>query len=172
MNKTSNKTISLIQVILHRLEGGVADYWKIYKLLYFIDFENFKKTSKSITGNSYYNWEYGPMPYLPKSNYKNDNFVIDGVNQDLWHKIDDHTVQINFLAKQTESFDNDELLSIDFILDKYSKLSGKELVALTHDDVPYMMTASGEKIEYEYVYWRDSEIEKNSIEDITSLIFG
>jgi uncharacterized phage-associated protein len=35
---------------------------KLLKLLYLVDFKNFKQTGKSITGLEYYAWEMGPVP--------------------------------------------------------------------------------------------------------------
>lgn len=35
---------------------------KLFKLLYFLDFEHFKKTGRSVTGNAYFAWPKGPVP--------------------------------------------------------------------------------------------------------------
>lgn len=35
---------------------------KLLKLLYFLDFQHFKQTGKSITGLDYYAWNMGPVP--------------------------------------------------------------------------------------------------------------
>lgn len=35
---------------------------KLFKLLYFLDFEHFKKTGRSVTGLDYYAWKMGPVP--------------------------------------------------------------------------------------------------------------
>ncbi len=35
---------------------------KLMKLLYFLDFEHFKKTGKTVTGQDYFAWEMGPVP--------------------------------------------------------------------------------------------------------------
>ena len=35
---------------------------KLLKLLYLVDFKNFKQTGKSITGLEYYAWKMGPVP--------------------------------------------------------------------------------------------------------------
>ena len=35
---------------------------KLFKLLYFLDFEHFKKTGRSVTGLDYFAWKMGPVP--------------------------------------------------------------------------------------------------------------
>lgn len=35
---------------------------KLFKLLYFLDFEHFKQTGRSVTGLDYYAWKMGPVP--------------------------------------------------------------------------------------------------------------
>lgn len=35
---------------------------KLCKLLYFLDFEHFKETGRSVTGFDYYAWKNGPVP--------------------------------------------------------------------------------------------------------------
>lgn len=35
---------------------------KLFKLLYFLDFEHFKDTGRSVTGQDYYAWKMGPVP--------------------------------------------------------------------------------------------------------------
>jgi uncharacterized phage-associated protein len=35
---------------------------KLFKLLYFLDFEHYKKTGRSVTGLDYYAWQMGPVP--------------------------------------------------------------------------------------------------------------
>lgn len=35
---------------------------KLCKLLYFLDFEHFKETGRSVTGADYYAWKMGPVP--------------------------------------------------------------------------------------------------------------
>ena len=35
---------------------------KLFKLLYFLDFEHFKQTGRSVTGLEYFAWKMGPVP--------------------------------------------------------------------------------------------------------------
>ena len=166
MNK---KNILLVEYILSKLNGGVADYWKVYKLLYFIDFQYYSKHKKSITGDDYYNWEYGPMPYQKgNAEYINNNIINEGVKANLWRNINENTIQLIPGQNVTDQFNAEELIVIDEILLKYGALSGKELVDLSHEDMPWKMTKRGEKIDYDYVMWRETE--PMIIEDITEQV--
>jgi len=35
---------------------------KLMKLLYFLDFKHFAQTGKSVTGQKYFAWDFGPVP--------------------------------------------------------------------------------------------------------------
>lgn len=37
---------------------------KLFKLLYFLDFEHFKATGRSVTGLDYFAWQMGPVPAI------------------------------------------------------------------------------------------------------------
>src|SRR5947209_11343888 len=44
---------------------------KLYKLLYFLDFEHFKETGRSVTGLDYFAWEMGPVPAALQNEIEN-----------------------------------------------------------------------------------------------------
>ncbi len=164
-----DKKYLLIQKILSRLDGGVADLWKIYKLMYFIDFEYYKTYKKSISGCKYYNWQYGPLPYNT-TQYAIENMIERGEENGLWGKVGPANVQINYSNLLNSNFSTEEELVFDSILNKYGRLSGAELVAISHEDMPWKMTKKGEEIDYDYVMWRDSE--ETVITDITQKVFA
>jgi uncharacterized phage-associated protein len=165
-----DKKYNLIQNILSRLDGGTADLWQVYKLMYFIDFECYSKYRKSVTGAMYYNWQYGPMPYKNDAEYATQNIINIGQKENLWRGVGDNRVQINLENLKDSSFSLEEKDSIGVILDKYSKLSGAELVAISHEDMPWKMTKKGDFIDYDYVMWRDTE--ETRVEDITDKVLA
>jgi uncharacterized phage-associated protein len=156
------KTLKLAQIILSKV--GVCDYWKLLKLMYFIDFESYYVTEKPVTENVYYHLPYGPVP----DNYK-ANIIEKGLEMGLWEK----TGEYSLILKNTESIENIKLEKLDetfveLILEKYGNLTGKNLVSLSHDDPPWYLTNEGEKIDYDLVKWRDSEITHS--ENITNQV--
>ena len=156
------KSLKLAQIILSKV--GVCDYWKLLKLMYFIDFESYFVTGKPITESVYYHLPYGPVP----DNYKND-LINKGETEGLWEVFGNHNIIL--LQKEglgANNFTKIEYVIIELILGKYGNLSGKELIALSHDDPPWYLTSANDIIDYELVKWRDSEITES--EDITKKI--
>lgn len=162
-----DKKLLLIKYILQKCDGGAANLWKIYKLMYYIDFAYYEKNKKSITNANYYNWKYGPAP-MNKEEYASSNLIEIGQNDNLWRKIDAITVQIEDHSFNENDFTADEKNVVDKILLIYGGLPSKDLVTLSHEDMPWKMTKEGELIDYEYVFWRDTD--EDIIEDITKEI--
>ncbi len=50
---------SIIFFLKHTKKCGKV---KLFKLLYFLDFEHFKATGRSVTGLDYFAWKMGPVP--------------------------------------------------------------------------------------------------------------
>ena len=160
----NSKTLKLAQIILSKV--GVCDYWKLLKLMYFIDFESYYVTEKPVSENIYYHLQYGPVP----DQYKSD-IIQKGIDLGLWEKTGNHSL----ILKNTEMLEGIKLNKLDetfveLILEKYGSLSGKELVSLSHDDPPWYLTDENEKIDFELVKWRDSEITDS--EDITEKVLN
>ncbi len=162
-----DKKLELIRYILSRLDGGVADLWKIYKLMYFIDFAFYAEHKKSLSGAEYYNWQYGPVP-MNQQQYLIENLIESGEGLGLWRKVDQKSVQVNNPVVDKDGFNSEEVAVIDGVLSKYGGLTGRELVTLSHEDIPWKMTKEGEKIEYDYVFWRETE--PVEIQDITDQV--
>jgi uncharacterized phage-associated protein len=59
----SRERDKLINAMIFFLENTRAcGKVKLFKLLYFLDFEHFKQTGRSVTGMDYYAWPMGPVP--------------------------------------------------------------------------------------------------------------
>lgn len=164
-----DKKLELIRTILRRQSSGTADLWKIYKLMYFIDFRYYQKYGRSLSGAQYYNWPYGPVP-MNNEEYRTANLIERGSVLGMWAKIDDKTVQINPATDAPDDFSPEEQIVINDVLSMYGALSGKDLVTISHEDMPWKMTKDGEKIEYEYAKWRETE--PQVVEDITEQVFA
>jgi uncharacterized phage-associated protein len=53
----------LINVVLYFARNtNYCGLTKLFKLLYFLDFEHYKKTGRSVTGLDYFAWQRGPVP--------------------------------------------------------------------------------------------------------------
>ena len=49
-------------IVFFARETNCLGKTKLFKLLYFLDFEHFKQTGRSVTGLKYYAWKMGPVP--------------------------------------------------------------------------------------------------------------
>lgn len=149
-----------ILCICNKLGGSVFGKKKLYKLLYYIDFDNFEhnESMSSITGEEYRAWKMGPVP-------QHFATVIDKMEKD--GKIKRSTVKtgmdfptVVFTANvdcNMECFSEDERFVIDRVIEKYGKLNGKQLEVLTHAEAPYVATEPNEKIEYELAFYRGTD---------------
>lgn len=59
----SHNREKLLNTIIYFVSNcGLVGKTKLFKLLYFLDFEHFKETGRSVTGLEYQAWEMGPVP--------------------------------------------------------------------------------------------------------------
>lgn len=108
---------------------------KLFKLLYLLDAEHFKKTGRTVTGLNYYAWELGPVPVSLAEEWLNwDN--------DLAHAI---TIQLEDLGLRNplekvvpqrqfddSHFSRREKELLEEISQRFRLSSAKELVAYVH----------------------------------------
>jgi uncharacterized phage-associated protein len=158
---STQKITFLIQGILH--ECGICDRLKVNKLCYFIDFEHYLLYKESISGKDYYHLPRGPIV----DGYK--RLFEEGSAQGLW-TLDG----INLIPLTThdasDAFSVPEQLVINTILSKYQHLTGLELQSISHEDPPWTLTTANEKIDYDLVFWRETE--EMSVDNITSHVIS
>src|SRR3990167_471451 len=59
----NNDRKKLIAAIMYFAKNtNLCGKTKLFKLLYFLDFEHFKQSGRSVTGLNYYAWKLGPVP--------------------------------------------------------------------------------------------------------------
>lgn len=136
---------------------------KLFKLLYFTDFEHFKQTGRTVTGLEYFAWPMGPVP-------KKLDQEIQGGSEDLYESI-------NFTPQRymDEDFKKDKAINISpkrkfdknlfskrekRIMEKmvmiYKNATAKDMTAASHergkpwDRVYNREDKQGEKIPYVY----------------------
>lgn len=138
------------QLLLYLLElngGSVDDKVKLAKYQYFTDFIHFAFNKSSVSDEStiYTKERFGPLSrsfnsdldVLKKLGFVKEhpkyNFEI--INKD--YKID---------------LSNEEQKTAKFVIDKYGKLSYKELAKLSHCQEPYLSAEKGAVIQYFTAY--------------------
>jgi uncharacterized phage-associated protein len=59
---TYNREKLLNAIVYFSKNTSLCGIVKLFKLLYFLDFEHYKQTGRSVTGLHYYAWKMGPVP--------------------------------------------------------------------------------------------------------------
>jgi uncharacterized phage-associated protein len=166
----------LLNAIIYFLEKtGWYGKTKLFKLLYFLDFEHFKGTGRSVTGSDYFAWKMGPVPVAVQEEIGNpepeadfaESFDID-VKMDKGKKI---VYLVPKVAFDPSHFSKRELRLLEDLAARYEMSTAGEMVEQTHlKTQPWYRVwevekSHWQKIPYEYVLEDD---EKEFIESIAA----
>lgn len=123
----------LRSVILYLIDrcGGVFNT-KMNKLLFYIDFLNYRQHGQAITGMSYRAIQYGPVPVRWDRVYS----LLDDVEQDLV-ELESGAVGTRLVstAKPDLSlFSQAELSTLETVADRFREISATEISAVSHKE--------------------------------------
>lgn len=150
---------NLILYLAEKLGGEIRGKKKLAKLLYFVDFDFFEKHERPITGDLYKALPMGPFPtHMPQVIAALE--ADDRIAKSMMQEFDIPTEIYRAKTKPDLSiFTADELQLIDLVIEKYGKLSGKQLEDLTHAEAPYIATEPNQEIIYELAFYRGTDSE-------------
>lgn len=159
MVTNKEKYSEAVLYLCSKLGNEVRGKKKLAKLLYFVDFDLFEKTEKSLTGDVYKALPMGPFPE-----------TMEAITAELVNKkaisietVDEYTgyvpteVYKSLREPNTSVFQKDELEMLNRVITKYGHLNGKQLEVLTHDEAPYIGTEAFKEIPYELAYYRGTD---------------
>lgn len=153
--KYQNTVLYLCQ----KLKGEVRGKKKLAKLLYFVDFDLYEKTHKSITGDTYIALPMGPVPSalakVTSEMVKQKMISIDQVEERDGYNATE--VYKCLASPDLSDFSDEEKKMLDRVIMKYGHLNGKQLEELSHTEAPYIGTGPKEKIPYELAYYRGTD---------------
>jgi uncharacterized phage-associated protein len=160
MSVNSIKYENAILYLCKKSGGKIEGMTKLYKLLYYADFDRFeyKESMQTITGDEYRHLPNGPVPRQCSSVV--DEMVRAGkLRKDLRETTyeNDMTVFVALIEPDMNVFDEDEFYILDRVIEFYGKLSGKQLSALTHAEAPYIGVLPDECIPFEYAFYRGTK---------------
>jgi transcriptional regulator with XRE-family HTH domain len=172
-NKISNfDPKKLKNVILYILEkcAGKPNVGEtvLYKLLYFIDFDNFEINNQPISGLDYVHLQYGPVPvasqYSPvigamKANQELKIIIFDYFGLKIKRYINLIRYNIDVLCPK-------ETKVIDDVIGSLSNMSAAQIEEYSHGDAPWQLTGDKEVIPYNLVFERKTPYAKRSIDDL------
>jgi putative zinc finger/helix-turn-helix YgiT family protein len=145
------KLFALIRTIL--IKAGRPLYkTQILKLLFYCDFEHFRKATVSITGWQYAAIDYGPVPndfqlFLPEAVEKGSIACSPDESQER----DLYSIPAD-AGDDAHSYDfsAEELSTVDAVVARLGRKSAKALVDLTHQEKAWKETEHAAMISYEW----------------------
>lgn len=140
----------------------------LYKLLYFIDFDNFEINNKSVTGLGYVHLQYGLAPvasqYLPVIEEMKNNQELRIIIQD-YHGLKMKRY-INLISHDIDFLCTQETKVIDDVIGSLSNMSASQIEEYSHGDAPWKLTDDKEVIPYNFVFERQIPYAKRSDDDL------
>lgn len=155
---------NMVLYLTQRLEGALKT--KINKLLWYVDFLNFKEFSVSITGSRYVHLPFGPIPdnyELIFANMIHENLLE--VNEVIFDAEDD-IVGENLVAltdSDESAFEEDEIQVMNYIAATFRDFGSAKITRKSHQEVGYRETTDNEAISYEYAKQLSISLPKNEI---------
>ena len=137
-------------------QNGVWGKKKMYKLLYFLDFDFFEKYEKPVTGDIYHKLLMGPAPsYF-------DAIALELKNKGLLqistgrtgNGYKDAVVYKSLIDPDEKVFSKEEKKMMDRVIKLYGDKTGKQLEILTHKEAPYLAVGENEEMPLELAHYR------------------
>ena len=166
---SSKKMQAALLFFCDTVRNGTLGRTKLAKLLYFLDFDHFEQYGVAVTGADYVHMQRGPYPKQMQMELRRmSGLVQEDVEQSGPYTQYRYSV-IPGIEPPLDSFRPTELKLMFDIAKKWENQTAAELVAASHGEAPWIATAEGEIIPYEYAYYRrkfesmpDSEDEETS----------
>ena len=138
----------------------------LYKILYFTDFNFYELFEEKLTGETYLKYPFGPAP-------RDFDVVIDELKEDglieekTWVEGEYKRIKyISTVEPNTLKITKEELDFINENIDKYSQFNAAQISEHSHKDIPYLTAEDFEELDYELVFYRDSELSIRTYDDI------
>jgi len=140
-------------------KGRVEGRKKLYKLLYYIDFDAYEKLGTSITGESYRKISMGPAPKNLTSVAKRliQEGLLEVSKKPTGKNLKDTFIYEARQKPNLDVFDKNELYILNRVIKMYGSKTGKQLEDMTHKEAPYLAVTAGEDMPLELAYYRGTD---------------
>ncbi len=151
------------QVLLYILKkvGGKPNIGMtaIYKLLYFIDFDYYEQYEEQLMGLTYIKNHFGPTPIIFEKIIQKmiDHNQIERIKSKYYRHEQTKYLINPEIEPNLSILNGQEKEHIDWELKRLSDLNAKTLSNLSHKDVPWLSSKTGEQIDYEAVFYRTAD---------------
>ncbi|MBU3911162.1 MAG: SocA family protein [Candidatus Omnitrophica bacterium] len=144
-----DKMINMIVYVTEKTKGVFTT--KLNKLLWYIDFLNFKECSKSISGSNYVHLPLGPVP----DDYKwiIATAIEDGLIEEEEVILSPESAGIKYtssVSAEESFFSEKEKKIMDFVIDYFKDYNCSQIKEKSHEEKAYRETKNNEKISYKY----------------------
>jgi uncharacterized phage-associated protein len=150
----------VILYLCQKLGGEIKGKKKLAKLLYFVDFDNYEKNGTSITGDTYFARQMGPLPMalaeITKSMQKKGTLEIQSIEEYAGYAPTEIYRCTQECQKSTH-LSTQEKQMLDRVVKKYGGLTGTQLQELTHAEAPFTSAKINEEVPYEFTYYRGTD---------------
>ena len=154
INETKYKNAVLF--FAKKIQNGTLGKLKIKKLLYYLDFDFFEKYGKSVTGDEYLRFEYGPVPRMAEKILKQmEGKEIKTTRRKIKKGLNDQQHIEPLKDFDLSVFSKEELVMLDEIANKWEKFTGTEMKMATHGEAPWISTEPDAVIDYNLAYYRN-----------------
>lgn len=156
---------NVILYLCSKLGGQVKGKKKLFKLLYYVDFDMFeyKESMQTITGTTYSAWRMGPVPEQTAfrkviQSLEDENKLIVHFEQvDSPELLSPMNIYTAKEGPQENVFSDDERFILDRVISHYGRLSGLQLEALTHQEAPWIGTDQSGIMPFEMAFYRGTD---------------
>lgn len=134
---------------------------KLFKLLYYLDFDHYQVFKTPITGDIYRKLPYGPVPANAQDVLS--EMVDSGQVTISQRRVRDY-LQYVFTANaesDTDAFTSSEMEVLEQTTKKWANHTTNEIVAATHGEAPWRAVEMGAEIPYALAFYRREIVEES-----------
>jgi len=138
----------------------------LYKIFYFIDFDYYEKYEEQLIGAVYIKNHHGPTPIEFQKIIEE---MIDKKELELVKSTYFEYPQKKYLPHREPDlslFNANEIKLIDEVIHRFSNMNAASISEYSHGDVPWIVTETNKKIEYEAVFYRTAPYSVRENEDL------
>lgn len=157
----SKKFEQAILFYLSALNNGLLGKTKLFKLLYYADFDHFEKYGTPISGETYVRYEHGPFPQHGEGTLKK---LQERETIRIEHVLVGNYLQFTFqplVESDLAVFSSLELKTLIDVMQKWERHNAYEMVSATHGEAPWIATEPDKPISYSLSYYRNKFGEMN-----------
>lgn len=136
INKDREKLLNAIVFFVENTE--YCHKIKLYKLLYFLDFQHFQATGRSVTGTDYFAWPKGPVPVGLQNEFQNPSLDMQ---QALSIEIAQPNGRLDIVPRaefNSSLFSKRELRILKALCEEFSDAKAADMVEATHvENLPW-----------------------------------